>query len=57
MTDRGRGRPPIGDRVSVRFPPETQARIDALAVEHDVPRAEMIRRLVEQALKPKPRKR
>ena len=51
MPDRGRGRPPIGDRVSVRFPPETQARIDALADEHDVPRAEMIRRLVEQALK------
>lgn len=48
-----RGRPPIGDRHPIRFPPATWARIEQLAIEQDVSRAEMIRRLVETALERK----
>ena len=50
---RKRGRPPIGTRVPVRFPAATLARIEQLAADADVSRAEMIRRLVDETLERK----
>lgn len=45
-----RGRPPIGDRVTVRLQPDLLARIDAEAERRDVSRAELIRDLLSASL-------
>ncbi len=44
------GRPAIGKAFLQRFTPEQEAAIDALAAAEGVKRAEMIRRLVNEAL-------
>ena len=48
MTDdrRGRGRPPIGERVELRLPPDVLAAVDAEAVELGWKRAELLRAIV-----------
>jgi hypothetical protein len=47
---RGRGRPPIGDRLECRFPPGQRAEIDGLAERWGVKAPEVVRRLVELGL-------
>lgn len=47
---RGRGRPAIGDRVEIRLTPDQLAEVDRLAGEHGLPRSEMLRQLVDDAL-------
>ncbi len=44
------GRPEIGPAVSLRFPPELLAAIDARAASEDTTRAALIRRLVADGL-------
>lgn len=57
------GRPPIGPAINMRFPEDQLARIDELAELEGISRAEMIRRLIDEAVAtrdaatPKKRKR
>jgi hypothetical protein len=51
------GRPPIGPAVLQRFTQADLDAIDALAEAEGVPRAEMIRRLVSEAIAARARKR
>ena len=46
----GPGRPEIGPPILVHMPTEMTARLDALAEQDGVPRAEVIRRLLGEAL-------
>ena len=46
----GPGRPEIGPPILVHLPAEMTARLDALAEQDGVPRAEVIRRLLGEAL-------
>ena len=48
--ERGPGRPEIGPVIQVRLPEEMTAQLDALAERDGVPRAEVIRRLLGEAL-------
>ena len=48
--ERGPGRPVVGPQVKANLPPELTARIDEIAERDDVPRAEVIRRLLERGL-------
>ena len=48
--ERGPGRPEIGPPVLIRFGDDLLARVDAYATEHDIKRAEAVRRLVAAAL-------
>ena len=43
MTERGRGRPPVGPRVTIRLEPALLEQIDAAAKRLGVSRAEAIR--------------
>lgn len=43
---RGRGRPSTGTVVQVRIPADTLAAVDAAAAAEEVPRAEMVRRIL-----------
>lgn len=47
---RGRGRPAVGERVHVRLPEDLIARLDGMAAEADLPRAALIRLLLEKAV-------
>lgn len=50
-SERGRGRPPIGKQVPVRFPEELRARIDAFAERNgEASFADAVRELVTRAL-------
>lgn len=54
---RGRGRPSIGPVLAgVRLDPETYAELDALAAAEDVPRSEIVRALIGEALAARRRK-
>ena len=44
------GRPPIGDRISVRLPPALLAELDVRAARAGIARAEAVRLLLNQAL-------
>jgi Ribbon-helix-helix protein, copG family len=48
---RGRGRPAVGERVSVRIPADLLAQIDAAAKMSGMTRAAMIRRTLSKAAK------
>lgn len=48
--ERGPGRPEIGPPIKATMPPEITARLDEIAARDGVSRAEVIRRLLEQAL-------
>ena len=48
--NRGRGRPPIGDRMECRFTPDQWSEIDGLAEQWGVRAPEVVRRLVELGL-------
>jgi hypothetical protein len=48
---RGPGRPEVGGRVTVNLSPERLARIDAAARLAGVSRAELLRRIIDVALK------
>jgi hypothetical protein len=43
---RGRGRPPVGERIEVRLPADVVARIDRLAEEFEQTRAETLRAII-----------
>jgi metal-responsive CopG/Arc/MetJ family transcriptional regulator len=45
----GRGRPSTGVKVQVRIPADLLARVDSLADDYGVPRADMLRRMVALA--------
>ena len=45
-----RGRPPVGAAISVKYPAELLARVDAAAEGEGITRAEWLRRAAEQAL-------
>lgn len=45
---RRRGRPEVGPRIAVRLPPELIDRIDQRAEDENVPRAEVIRRTLDE---------
>jgi metal-responsive CopG/Arc/MetJ family transcriptional regulator len=53
MQDRKRGRPSTGVAINTRIPQELLDEIDRLAAEHGVPRAEMIRDLLREAVERK----
>lgn len=56
-TKRGRGRPAIGPLLGgVRLEPATYAELDAIAGEEGVPRAEVVRELIVEALAARRRK-
>jgi hypothetical protein len=46
----GRGRPSKGAKIEVRLPPEILGPLDAWAAEHEIPRAEAIRQLLNIAI-------
>lgn len=46
-TARGRGRPPIGDRVELRLPADVLAAVDAEAEQLGWKRAELLRWIIE----------
>jgi metal-responsive CopG/Arc/MetJ family transcriptional regulator len=46
----GRGRPSTGVAVNTRIPKDLLDAIEELAAEHGVPRAEMIRQLLREAV-------
>lgn len=46
----GRGRPRTGERVDVRYPADLLARIDARAEREGVSRAELLRRIADEAV-------
>jgi len=48
---RGRGRPPIGERVEVRLPADMLAAIDQHAASNSMTRAEAIRDLLTKTVK------
>lgn len=48
------GRPPVGDRVSVRLPDRTLRELDRRARRARLSRAEVIRLLLDRALSPNP---
>jgi hypothetical protein len=49
---RGRGRPPVGERIEVRLPADTIARLDRIAAFDGVTRAELLRgALIHYAVK------
>ena len=41
-----RGRPPIGDKLTVRIPPDMRDELDAYAAKWDVPVAEAVRMIL-----------
>jgi hypothetical protein len=47
---RGRGRPPVGQRIHVHLPEEVLAAVDQLAADAELTRAEVIRGLLVAAL-------
>jgi hypothetical protein len=47
---RGRGRPPVGERVAVRLPPDLLRRLDAESARQGRSRAATVRRLLDDAL-------
>jgi metal-responsive CopG/Arc/MetJ family transcriptional regulator len=48
---RSRGRPPVGERISVRLSPELLETVDRLCVEAGATRAATIRHLLETAVR------
>ncbi len=46
VVGRGRGRPPVGERVEVRIPADDLAALDVIAAERDATRAELVREAV-----------
>jgi hypothetical protein len=50
----GKGRTPIGRVIPVRFDEHTRAQLDKLAADRQMKLAEVIRDLVNQALKEQP---
>ena len=46
----GRGRPPIGPRVTIRLEPDTRARLDEIAVHSDLALADVVRLMLDAAL-------
>jgi metal-responsive CopG/Arc/MetJ family transcriptional regulator len=45
-TPRGRGRPPVGPAIEVRLPADVLERLDEIAAEYGVKRAELVRSIV-----------